>query len=74
MVHKHRNLLAYAPNALHEEFKRGIKTQAVLPSAETAAMLFRALPASGQVTVRKVKGWQTLGEKIADPARVDLAA
>jgi transposase-like protein len=25
---------------LHEEFKRRIKTQTVLPSAETAAMLF----------------------------------
>jgi putative transposase len=28
---------------LHEEFKRRIKTQTVLPSAETAAMLFWAL-------------------------------
>ena len=27
---------------LHEEFKRRIKTQTVLPSAETAAMLFWA--------------------------------
>src|SRR5262249_776929 len=33
---------------LHEEFKRRIKTQTVLPSAETAAMLFWALLASGQ--------------------------
>jgi putative transposase len=31
---------------LHEEFKRRIKTQTVLPSAETAAMLFWALLAS----------------------------
>jgi hypothetical protein len=36
------------PVALHEEFKRRIKTQTVLPSAETAAMLFWALLASGQ--------------------------
>ena len=28
---------------LHEEFKRRIKTQTVLPSADTAAMLFWAL-------------------------------
>jgi transposase-like protein len=28
---------------LHEEFKRRIKTQTVLPSAETAAMLFWGL-------------------------------
>jgi NADH dehydrogenase FAD-containing subunit len=34
---------------LHEEFKRRIKTQTVLPSAETAAMLFWALLASGQI-------------------------
>jgi putative transposase len=39
---------------LHEEFKRRIKTQTVLPSAETAAMLFWALLASGQINTRKV--------------------
>ena len=59
---------------LHEEFKRRIKTQTVLPSAETAAMLFWALLASGQITMRKVDGWQTLGEKLAAAAPVDLAA
>ncbi len=47
---------------LHEEFKRRIKTQTVLPSAETAAMLFWSLLASGQITMRKVDGWQTLRE------------
>ena len=58
---------------LHEEFKRRIKTQTVLPSAETAAMLFWALLASGQITMRKVDGWPTLAEEIvARP--VDLAA
>ena len=59
---------------LHEEFKRRIKTQTVLPSAETAAMLFWALLASGQITMRKVNGWQTLSEKLAAPVPVDLAA
>jgi len=58
---------------LHEEFKRRIKTQTVLPSAETAAMLFWALLASGQITMRKVDGWQTLPEKLA-PQCIDLAA
>ena len=43
---------------LHEEFKRRIKTQTVLPSADTAAMLFWALLASGQINMRKVDGWQ----------------
>ncbi len=39
---------------LHGGFKRRVKTQAVLPSAETAATPFWALPASGQVTMREV--------------------
>ena len=58
---------------LHEEFKRRIKTQTVLPCAETAAMLFWALLASGQITMRKVDGWESLAEKPADQT-IDLAA
>ena len=58
---------------LHEEFKRRIKTQTVLPCAETAAMLFWALLASGQIAMRKVDRWQTLAEKPSDPI-MDLAA
>ena len=30
--------------------------------------------ASSQITVRKVDGWQTLGEKLADLVPIDLAA
>ena len=56
-----------------EEFKRRIKTQTVLPSPETAAMLFWALLASGQITMRKVDGWQTLATNPTD-AVIDLAA
>ena len=63
-----------AVERLHEEFKRRIKTQTVLPSAETAAMLFWALVASGQITMRKVDGWQTLAEPPAPSVPVDLAA
>lgn len=58
---------------LHEEFKRRIKTQTVLPSADTAAMLFWALLASGQINMRKVDGWQTLATKPVDQP-IDLAA
>ena len=58
---------------LHEEFKRRIKTQTVLPSAETAAMLFWALLASGQINMRKVDGWQTLATAPIDQP-IDLAA
>ncbi|HEX6011264.1 MAG TPA: IS256 family transposase [Geminicoccaceae bacterium] len=62
-----------AVERLHEEFRRRIKTQTVLPSAETAAMLFWALLASGQITMRKVDGWQSLGQAPTDRA-IDLAA
>jgi putative transposase len=58
---------------LHEEFKRRIKTQTVLPSADTAAMLFWALLASGQISMRKVDGWQSLATPPADRP-IDLAA
>jgi transposase-like protein len=58
---------------LHEEFKRRIKTQAVLPSAETAAMLFWALLAAGQIVMRRVDGWQTLSQDLAYNL-IDLAA
>jgi putative transposase len=56
---------------LHEEFKRRIKTRCLLPCAETAAMLFWALLASGQITMRRVDGWPTLDRSPTDP---DLAA
>ena len=56
---------------LHEEFKRRIKTQCLLPCAETAAMLFWALLASGQITLRRVDGWQSLAQP---PVVLDLAA
>jgi len=58
---------------LHEEFKRRIKTQTVLPSADTAAMLFWALLASGQINMRKVGSWKTLTTKPIDQP-IDLAA
>lgn len=56
---------------LHEEFRRRIKIQCVLPCAQTACMLFWALLAAGQITLRKVDGWQTLHEQ---PRQLDLAA
>jgi len=45
---------------LHEEFKRRIKTQCMLPCTQTACMLFWALLASGQSMLRKVDSWTTL--------------
>jgi putative transposase len=58
---------------LHEEFKRRIKTQFLLPCAETACMLFWALLASGQITLRRVDGWDTLHVPPID-GNLDLAA
>ena len=59
---------------LHEEFKRRIKTQTVLPSADTAAMLFWALLASGQIVMRKIDGWNTLSTVSSDQPQLDAAA
>jgi putative transposase len=58
---------------LNEEFRRRIKTQTVLPCAETVPMLLWALMASGQIAMRKVDGWETLSQTI-DPTALDLAA
>jgi hypothetical protein len=53
--------------------KRWIKTQCLLPCAETACMLFWALLAGGQITLRRVNGWDSLHILPADLA-LDLAA
>jgi len=58
---------------LNGEFRRRIKTQTVLPCAETVPMLLWALLASGQIRMRKVDGWQTLSRPI-EPIALDLAA
>lgn len=52
---------------------RVLTANTVLPSADTAAMLFWALLASGQINMRKVDGWQTLATKPIDQP-IDLAA
>ncbi len=44
-----------------------------LPSPETAARLFRALMASGHITMRRVDGWQRLDQAPAQQT-LDLAA
>ena len=50
-----------------------MKTQCALPSAETAAMLTWALMASGQITMRRIDGWQTL-DKAPNQPPLDCAA
>ena len=58
---------------LNEEFRRRIKIQTVLPRSETVPMLLRALLTSGQITMRKIDGWETLDKPI-EPMPLELAA
>ena len=58
---------------LQEESKRRIKTQCLLPCAQTACMLFWALLASGQIALRRVDGWDTFHVPPAEQ-NLDLAA
>lgn len=60
---------ANAVERLHKEFKRRIKTQCLLPCAETACMLFWALLASSQISLRRVDGWDTFH---VPPAELNL--
>lgn len=62
-----------AIDRLNGGFRRRIKTQAVLPCAQTVPMILWALLASGQITLRKVDVWQTFDKKI-QPVTPDLAA
>jgi hypothetical protein len=62
-----------ASERLNEEFRRLIKTQTVLPCAETVPMLLWALLASGQIQMHKVDGWETLTQPI-EPIPLDIAA
>ena len=58
---------------LNEEIRQRIKTQTVLSCAETLPMPLWALLASGQITMRKVDGWQALDKPI-ESMPPDLAA
>lgn len=55
------------------EARHRIKTQTVLPDAETVPMLLWALLASCQVQIRKVDGWEIL-TKLIEPIPLDRAA
>ena len=60
-------------NGCMRSLSAGLRPLTVLPSADTAAMLFWALHASGQINMRKVDGWQTLATTTIDQP-IDLAA
>lgn len=74
LMHYHRNLrTTHTIERLHEKFKRRIKTQTVLPLADTAAIVFWALLSSGQINMRKVDGRHPPATKLIDQP-IDLAA
>ena len=58
---------------LNGEFRRRTKIQTALPCAETVPMLLRALPASGQIQIRKVDSWETLSQPL-EPMPLHLVA
>jgi hypothetical protein len=58
---------------MEELCSRGCSDGRSGPSADTAAMLFWALLASGQINMRKVDGWRTLATKLIGQP-IDLAA
>ena len=51
-----------------EEFRRRVKTQAVLPSQDSALLLLYGLVASGQLRFRKLDGYQELDQVGAEAA------
>ena len=59
------------PSNVCIEITSARSAECLLPCAETAAMLFWALLASGQITLRRVDGWPTLERS---PTDLDLAA
>ena len=57
----------------HELRAAVLKSQCLLPCAETACLPFWAVLASGQITMRKADGWPSLHVAAPSPG-FDLAA
>ncbi len=45
---------------LNEEFRRRVKTQGALPTAQTAELLFYGLLLTGQIRTRRIDGWREM--------------
>lgn len=45
---------------LHGEFRRRVKTQGALPTAQTAEVLLYGLLLTGQIRMRRIDGWQQM--------------
>ena len=53
---------------LQQEFRRRVKTQGALPSESAALRLFFGLLASGQIKLRRIKGFRDIEEKREEAA------
>jgi transposase-like protein len=51
---------------LNLEFKRRVKTQCSLPSEKSAILVLYGLLLSGQIRFRRIDGWRTIVEVVAD--------
>jgi len=51
---------------LNGEFRRRVKTQGSLPNAQAAELLLFGLLATNQIRMRRIDGWQQLGEIAED--------
>lgn len=54
---------------LNGEFRRRVKTQASLPTEDSALVLLFSLVASGQVKLRRIDGWQDIAHVLNQHAR-----
>ena len=59
---------------LNGEFRRRVKTQASLPTEDSALVLLFSLVASGQVKLRRIDGWQDIVRVLSKDARADQRA
>jgi putative transposase len=50
---------------LHEEFRRRVKTQGLLPSDDAALVLLFSLVASGQIKLRRIDGWRKIATVVS---------
>jgi transposase-like protein len=54
---------------LHGEFRRRVKTQGALPTAQAAELLLFGLIMSGQIRMRRIDGWRDLTHPATDDAQ-----
>ena len=55
---------------LREDCRRRVKTQGSLPSEDAAVVLLFSLVASGQITLRRIDGWQKIATVLSQNTSV----